>query len=86
MISLRLEMSKTGAWALEQQEREAEQGLKTYKITERYIKEDTWEVHAVDTHEALEVAKAVEPEDSTVQRVISTKIDYIETFDNLEKK
>ena len=44
-------MSKFDSWVLDQQEKEQEQlaerlkekeNLKTFKVTERYIKEDTW--------------------------------------------
>jgi hypothetical protein len=62
-----------------------EEGLKTFKVTERYIKEDTWIVNAINEEEAKIIASAVEPDTSEVLEVTSTTVDYIETFDNLEK-
>tara|TARA_R100000988_G_scaffold70699_1_gene36466 strand:- start:356 stop:628 length:273 start_codon:yes stop_codon:yes gene_type:complete len=74
-------MSKTGAWALEQQERameeaadrlKEEEGLKTFKVTERYIKQDTWIVNAINKEEAIDIAMSVDPDGSEVVEVTST--------------
>ena len=87
-------MSKFDSWVMDQQERameeaadrlKEEEGLKTFKVTERYIKEDTWIVNAINEEEAKIIASAVEPDTSVVLEVTSTTVDYIETFDNLEK-
>jgi len=87
-------VSKTGAWALEQQEKameeaadrlKEEEGLKTFKVTERYIKQDTWIVNAINKEEATDIAMSVDPDTSEVLEVTSTTVDYIETFDNLER-
>ena len=89
-------MSKFDSWVMDQQEREMEEaadrlkeeeGLKTFKVTERYIKQDTWIVNAVNEQEAIDIAMSVasDPDTSEVVEVTSTTVDYIETFDNLEK-
>ena len=74
-------MSKTGAWALEQQEKameeaaerlKEEEGLKTFKVTERYIKQDTWIVNAINKEEATDIAMSVDPDTSEVLEVTST--------------
>ena len=59
--------------------------IKTFKVTERYIKEDTWIVNAINKEEATDIAMSVDPDTSEVLEVTSTTTDYIETFDNLEK-
>ena len=75
-------MSKTGAWALEQQEKameeaaerlKEEEGLKTFKITERYIKQDTWIVNAINKEEAIDIAMSVDPDSSQVVRLEELK-------------
>ena len=63
----------------------AEEGLRSFKVTERYIKEDTWIVNAINKEEATDIAMSVDPDTSEVVEVTSTTVDYIETFDNLEK-
>ena len=87
-------MSKFDSWVLDQQEKEQEQlaerlkekeNLKTFKVTERYIKQDTWIVNAVNEQEAIDIAMSVDPDTSEVVRVECTTANYIETFDNLEK-
>ena len=87
-------MSKFDSWVMDQQEREMEEAadrlkekenLKTFKVTERYIKEDTWIVNATNKEEATDIAMSVDPDTSEVVEVTSTTVDYIETFDNLEK-
>jgi len=87
-------MSKFDSWVLDQQEKEQEQlaerlkekeNLKTFKVTERYIKQDTWIVNAINEEEAKIIASAVEPDTSEVLEVTSTTVDYIETFDKLDK-
>ena len=105
-------MSKFDSWVLDQQEKEQEQlaerlkekeNLKTFKVTERYIKQDTWIVNAINKEEATDIAMSVDPHTSEVVRleelktliggglgsleeeVESTTVDYIETFDDLDK-
>tara|TARA_R100000697_G_scaffold9730_1_gene15468 strand:- start:169 stop:489 length:321 start_codon:yes stop_codon:yes gene_type:complete len=87
-------MSKFDSWVLDQQEKEQEQlaerlkkkeNLKTFKVTERYIKQDTWIVNAINKEEATDIAMSVDPDTSEVLEVTSTTVDYIETFDNLDK-
>ena len=87
-------MSKFDSWVLDQQEKEQEQlaerlkkkeNLKTFKVTERYIKQDTWIVNAINKEEATDIAMSVDPDTSEVVEVTSTTVDYIETFDNLDK-
>jgi len=87
-------MSKFDSWVMDQQERameeaadrlKEEEGLKTFKVTERYIKQDTWIVNAINKEEATDIAMSVDPDTSEVVEVTSTTVDYIETFDNLEK-
>lgn len=80
-------MSKTGAWALEQQEKameeaaerlKEEEGLKTFKVTERYIKQDTWIVNAINKEEATDIAMSVDPDTSEVVRVECTTAEPLE--------
>ena len=80
-------MSKTGAWALEQQEKameeaaerlKEEEGLKTFKVTERYIKQDTWIVNAINKEEAIDIAMSVDPDTSEVVEVTSTTTEPLE--------
>ena len=80
-------MSKTGAWALEQQEKameeaterlKEEEGLKTFKVTERYIKQDTWIVNAINKEEAIDIAMSVDPDGSEVVEVTSTTTEPLE--------
>ena len=61
-------MSKFDSWVLDQQEKEQEQlaerlkkkeNLKTFKVTERYIKQDTWIVNAVNEQEAIDIFNPV---------------------------
>ena len=87
-------MSKFDSWVMDQQERAMEEaadrlkekeGLKTFTVTERYIKEDAWIVNAVNEQEAIDIAMSIDPDTSEVVEVTSTTVDYIETFDNLEK-
>ena len=87
-------MSKFDSWVLDQQEKEQEQlaerlkekeNLKTFKITERYIKQDTWIVNAINKEEATDIAMSVDPDTSEVVEVTNTTVDYIETFDDLDK-
>ena len=87
-------MSKFDSWVLDQQEKEQEElaerlkkkeNLKTFKVTERYIKQDTWIVNAINKEEATDIAMSVDPDTSEVVEVTSTTVDYIETFDDLDK-
>lgn len=80
-------MSKTGAWALEQQEKameeaadrlKEEEGLKTFKVIERYIKQDTWIVNAINKEEATDIAMSVDPDTSEVVEVTSTTTEPLE--------
>lgn len=80
-------MSKTGAWALEQQEKameeaadrlKEEEGLKTFKVIERYIKQDTWIVNAINKEEATDIAMSVDPDTSEVVRVECTIVEPLE--------
>jgi len=80
-------VSKTGAWALEQQEKameeaaerlKEEEGLKTFKVTERYIKQDTWIVNAINKEEAIDIAMSVDPDGSEVVEVTSTTTEPLE--------
>ena len=88
-------MSKFDSWVMDQQERameeaadrlKEEEGLKTFKVTERWIHEDTWIVNAVNEQEAIDIAMSVDSDSSRVVEVISTTADYIETFDKLDKE
>ena len=74
-------MSKFDSWVMDQQERameeaadrlKEEEGLKTFKVTERYIKEDTWIVNAINKEEATDIAMSVDPDTSVVLEVTST--------------
>ena len=74
-------MSKFDSWVMDQQEREMEEaadrlkeeeGLKTFKVTERYIKEDTWIINAKNKEEATDIAMSVDPDTSEVVEVTST--------------
>jgi len=74
-------MSKFDSWVMDQQERameeaadrlKEEEGLKTFKVTERYIKEDTWIVNAINKEEATDIAMSVDPDTSEVVEVTST--------------
>jgi len=69
------------SWVMDQQERameeaadrlKEEEGLKTFKVTERYIKEDTWIVNAINKEEATDIAMSVDPDSSEVVEVTST--------------
>ena len=88
-------MSKFDSWVMDQQERameeaadrlKEEEGLKTFKVTERYIKQDTWIVNAVNEQEAIDIDMSVDPDTSEVVRVECTTANYIETFDKLDKE
>jgi len=87
-------MSKFDSWVMDQQERAMEEaadrlkekeGLKTFKVSQRYIKEDVWIVNAEDELEAHHLALSVNPDTSNVLEITSTSVDYVETFDKLEK-
>ena len=74
-------MSKFDSWVMDQQERameeaahrlKEEEGLKTFKVTERYIKQDTWIVNAINKEEATDIAMSVDPDTSEVVRVECT--------------
>ena len=74
-------MSKFDSWVMDQQERAMEEaadrlkekeGLKTFKVTERYIKQDTWIVNAINKEEATDIAMSVDPDTSEVLEVTST--------------
>ena len=74
-------MSKFDSWVMDQQERameeaadrlKEEEGLKTFKVTERYIKQDTWIVNAINKEEATDIAMSVDPDTSEVLEVTST--------------
>ena len=87
-------MSKFDSWVMDQQEREMEEAadrlkekenLRSFKVTERWIHEDTWIVNAINKEEATDIAMSVDPDTSEVVEVTSTTVDYIETFDNLDK-
>ena len=74
-------MSKFDSWVMDQQEREMEEAadrlkekenLKTFKVTERYIKEDTWIVNAINKEEATDIAMSVDPDTSVVLEVTRT--------------
>jgi len=87
-------MSKFDSWVMDQQERAMEEaadrlkekeGLKTFKVSQRYIKEDVWIVNAEDELEAHHLALSVDPDTSNVLEITSTTVDYIETFDDLDK-
>ena len=74
-------MSKFDSWVMDQQERameeaadrlKEEEGLKTFKVIERYIKQDTWIVNAINKEEATDIAMSVDPDTSVVLEVTST--------------
>ncbi len=74
-------MSKFDSWVLDQQEKEQEElaerlkekeNLRSFKVTERYIKEDTWIVNAIDESEAHDIAMSVDPDTSEVLEITST--------------
>ena len=80
-------MSKFDSWVMDQQEREMEEaadrlkkeeGLKTFKVTERYIKQDTWIVNAINKEEATDIAMSVDPDTSEVVRVECTIAEPLE--------
>ena len=80
-------MSKFDSWVMDQQEREMEEAadrlkekenLKTFKVTERYIKEDTWIVNAINKEEAFDIAISVDPDTSEVVKVLETITDPLE--------
>ena len=84
-------MSKFDSWVMDQQEREMEEkadrlkeeeGLKTFKVTQRYIKEDVWIVNAEDELEAHHLALSVDPDTSNVLEITSTSV---ETLTETEK-
>ena len=75
-------MSKFDSWVMDQQEKEQEElaerlkkkeNLKTFKVTERYIKEDTWIVNAINKEEATDIAMSVDPDSSQVVRLEELK-------------
>ena len=77
-------MSKFDSWVLDQQEKEQEQlaerlkkkeNLRSFKVTERYIKEDTWIVNAINKEEATDIAMSVDPDTSEVVEVTSTTVE-----------
>ena len=74
-------MSKFDSWVMDQQEREMEEAadrlkekenLKSFKVTERWIHEDTWIVNAKNKEEAIDIAMSVDADTSEVVEVIST--------------
>ena len=80
-------MSKFDSWIMDQQERameeaadrlKEEEGLKTFKVTERYIKEDTWIVNAKNKEEAFDIAISVDPDTSEVVKVLETITDPLD--------
>jgi len=77
-------MSKFDSWVMDQQEREMEEaadrlkekeGLKTFKVSQRYIKEDVWIVNAEDELEAHHLALSVDPDTSNVLEITSTSVE-----------
>ena len=75
-------MSKFDSWVMDQQERameeaadrlKEEEGLKTFKVTERYIKQDTWIVNAKNKEEAIDIAMSVDSDSSRVVRLEELK-------------
>ena len=75
-------MSKFDSWVLDQQEKEQEElaerlkrkeNLRSFKVTERYIKQDTWIVNAINKEEATDIAMSVEPDSSRVVRLEELK-------------
>ena len=75
-------MSKFDSWVMDQQEKEQEElaerlkkkeNLKTFKVTERYIKQDTWIVNAINKEEATDIAMSVDPDSSQVVRLEELK-------------
>ena len=84
-------MSKFDSWVMDQQERameeaadrlKEEEGLKTFKVSQRYIKEDVWIVNAEDELEAHHLALSVDPDTSNVLEITSTSV---ETLTETEK-
>ena len=84
-------MSKFDSWVMDQQEKameeaaerlKEEEGLKTFKVTQRYIKEDVWIVNAEDELEAHHLALSVDPDTSNVLEITSTSV---ETLTETEK-
>ena len=80
-------MSKFDSWVLDQQEKsieeaadrlKEEEGLRSFKVTERYIKEDTWIVNAINKEEATDIAMSVDPDTSEVIEVTSTTTEPLE--------
>tara|TARA_R100001126_G_scaffold88866_1_gene57762 strand:+ start:147 stop:395 length:249 start_codon:yes stop_codon:yes gene_type:complete len=80
-------MSKFDSWVLDQQEKsieeaadrlKEEEGLRSFKVTERYIKEDTWIVNAKNKEEATDIAMSVDPDTSEVIEVTSTTTEPLE--------
>ena len=80
-------MSKFDSWVMDQQERameeaadrlKEEEGLKTFKVTERYIKQDTWIVNAINKEEAFDIAISVDPDTSEVVEVLETITDPLD--------
>ena len=77
-------MSKFDSWVMDQQEKEQEElaerlkkkeNLRSFKVTERYIKEDTWIVNAKNKEEAFDIAISVDPDTSEVVKVLETITD-----------
>ena len=75
-------MSKFDSWVMDQQEREMEEAadrlkekenLRSFKVTERWIHEDTWIVNAKNKEEAIDIAMSVDSDSSRVVRLEELK-------------
>ena len=80
-------MSKFDSWVMDQQEREMEEAadrlkekenLRSFKVTERWIHEDTWIVNAKNKEEAFDIAISVDPDTSEVVKVLETITDPLD--------
>jgi hypothetical protein len=69
-------MSKTGAWALDHQEKEQE--LPTFKVTEKYVMEDTWIVQAKNSTDAWNIAMTQDPDNEERGMKLSDDVEELE--------
>ena len=69
-------MSKTGAWALDHKEKEQE--LPTFKVTEKYVMEDTWIVQAKNSTDAWNIAMTQDPDNEERGMKLSDDVEELE--------
>ena len=70
---------------IEDKDQKAKLAHELATMADRHAQEALLAQLAINKEEATDIAMSVDPDTSEVLEVTSTTVDYIETFDNLEK-